>query len=141
MTGEFAIAVHALVYLNHKATTQSSEELARNVCTNPARIRKIMGKLKKSGFVIAKEGLCGGYCTITNVTTITLRQIIESLAIDPISLSRKPSTEEQRCFIASGMSNVMTSLYDDLNNECLKKLEQFTIADIQHKVFCPSDSA
>ncbi len=51
MTSEFTIAVHALVYLNHKAQLLSSEALAKNICTNPARVRKIMTKLKKAGFV------------------------------------------------------------------------------------------
>lgn len=49
MTSEFAIAVHALVYLNHKGETVSSEALAENICTNPARVRKVMAKLKKAG--------------------------------------------------------------------------------------------
>ena len=31
MTSEFAIAVHALVYLNHKQETLASEELAKNI--------------------------------------------------------------------------------------------------------------
>ena len=47
MTSEFSVAVHALVFLNHKGTTYSSEGLAENICTNPARIRKVMAKLKK----------------------------------------------------------------------------------------------
>ena len=35
MNSSFSIAVHALVYLNHMERVLSSEELARNVCTNP----------------------------------------------------------------------------------------------------------
>ena len=44
MTSEFTIAVHALVFLNHKGETLDSETLAENVCTNPVRIRKVMAK-------------------------------------------------------------------------------------------------
>ena len=47
MTSDYCVAVHALVYLNHKAKVLSSEELAENICTNPARVRKVMAKLKK----------------------------------------------------------------------------------------------
>ena len=54
MTSEFAIAVHALVYLNHKQETLASVELAKNVCTNPARIRKVMAKLKKKNAISCK---------------------------------------------------------------------------------------
>ena len=51
MTSEFAIAVHALVFLEHKGIVISSEELAKNVCTNPARIRKVMAKLKRADLI------------------------------------------------------------------------------------------
>ena len=61
MTSEFTIAVHALVFLNHKAQVYSSEGLADNVCTNAARIRKVMAKLKKADLVKTKEGVDGGY--------------------------------------------------------------------------------
>ena len=47
MTSEFAIAVHALVFLDRSNATIASEELADNVCTNPVCIRRVMGKLKK----------------------------------------------------------------------------------------------
>lgn len=46
MTSEFAIAVHALVFLDRSNATIASEELADNVCTNPVCIRRVMGKLK-----------------------------------------------------------------------------------------------
>ena len=59
MTSEFAIAVHALVYLNHKGETVSSEALAENICTNPARVRKVMAKLKKAGLVATRRGSTG----------------------------------------------------------------------------------
>ena len=49
MKSDFIVAVHALVYLTHLGTLVSSDELARNICTNPVRVRKIMGKLKKLG--------------------------------------------------------------------------------------------
>ena len=55
------MAVHALVYLYHRGTTVSSEVLAKNICTNPARVRKVMAQLKKAGFVETKEGTAGGY--------------------------------------------------------------------------------
>jgi DNA-binding IscR family transcriptional regulator len=61
MTGEFAAAVHALVVLNHKNTTVSSEALSKNVCTHPARLRRVLAKLKKTGLVESREGTEGGY--------------------------------------------------------------------------------
>ena len=73
MTSEFTIAVHALVFLNHKKESKSSEELAKNVCTHPARIRKVMARLKKAGLVKTKEGIDGGYSFDLDPGCVTLR--------------------------------------------------------------------
>ena len=48
MTSEFGIAVHAMVFLHHKGDMVSSEVLAENICTNPARVRKVMAQLKRA---------------------------------------------------------------------------------------------
>ena len=61
MNSDFIVAVHALVYLNHKADIVSSEALAKNICTNAARVRKVMAPLKRAGFVTTREGTVGGY--------------------------------------------------------------------------------
>ena len=42
MTSEFAVAVHALVFLYHKADTIPSEEIAKNTCTHAARILSLI---------------------------------------------------------------------------------------------------
>ena len=47
MNSDFIVAVHALVYLNHKADIVSSEALAKNICTNAARVRKVMAPLTR----------------------------------------------------------------------------------------------
>ena len=51
MTAEFIVAIHAIEFLNHKKAAFSSEEIAQNVCTNPARVRKVLLKLKAAGLV------------------------------------------------------------------------------------------
>ena len=56
MTSEFSVAVHALVFLNHKGGYLPSELLADNICTNPARVRKIMAQLKKAGLPETRHG-------------------------------------------------------------------------------------
>lgn len=43
MKSDFIVAVHALVYLSHRGCLASSEELAENICTNPARSGKSWG--------------------------------------------------------------------------------------------------
>ena len=43
MTAEFSLAVHGLVYLyHHTGQTISSDALAQNICTNPARVSQFL---------------------------------------------------------------------------------------------------
>ena len=56
MDGSFNLAVHALVCLSHSGRSLSSEALAENICTNPARVRRVMAGLKRAGMVETREG-------------------------------------------------------------------------------------
>ena len=85
MNSEFCIAVHGLVFLKLKKQCLSSEALAENICTNPARVRKVMAKLKKAGLVSTKEGSEGGYSLAKNAQQITLKQISAALQIEFVS--------------------------------------------------------
>lgn len=134
MTSEFAVAVHSVVYLNQRQITTSSEELACNVCTNPARIRKVMSKLKKAGIIETKEGLEGGYHLVKEPSDINLKQICDALDVSFVSSSWKSGDENLPCMVASGMSGVMDEMYAELNELCRSRMEQITIKDIQEQL-------
>lgn len=135
MTGEFAIAVHALVYLNHMGEIVSSDSLAENVCTNPARVRKVMAKIKKAGLLTTKEGVEGGYFFDKDPEKINLRLICEALEIQVVNAAWKSGNTNMDCMIASGMSAVMDDIYGELDRNCKLNLEKITIYDIDKKIF------
>lgn len=135
MTSEFTIAVHALVYLNYKSTTLSSDELAENICTNSARIRKIMSKLKKAGLIETKEGIHGGYSLKLNPSSITLKQISEAININIVSSLWQTGNSNINCVISSNMAGVMNDIYSNLDNICKIELEGITINDINKQIF------
>ena len=112
MTSEFAIAVHALVYLNHRQQTVSSEALAST-----------------------KEGLEGGYHFEKDSSCVNLRQVCDALEVDFVSASWKSGDKEMDCMIASGMAAIMDEIYADLDELCRKRLESITIASIEAKIF------
>lgn len=136
MTGEYTIAVHVLVFLNHhKGETFSSDALADNVCTNPARIRKVMARLKTAGLVGTKEGAIGGYHFTENAEKITLLMVLEALDQTVVSVSWKSGDPDKACLIASGMADIMDEIYLALDVRCREELAQMTIADIDRKIF------
>ena len=134
MTSEFATAVHAMVLLYHKKTTLSSEALSKNVCTHPARIRKVMSRLGKAGLVSTKEGIDGGYFFGGDRDDVTLRQICDALDVRLVSSSWRSGSMDLNCMISSGMADVMDGIYAGLDEECRKQLEHITIGDIERKL-------
>ena len=135
MNGEFCVAVHALVYLNHKAHSLSSEELAGNICTNPARVRKVMAKLKKAGLIVTKEGVDGGYLFTLDPAEVTLERVSDALDVRFVSSSWRSGDSDMQCLIASGMADVMDDIFGGLDALCRQRLQNITIFDIDQKIF------
>ena len=135
MTSDFCVAVHALVYLNHKAKVLSSDELAENICTNPARVRKGMSKLKKAGLLKTREGSEGGYLFTADAREVTLASIANVLDIRFVDTAWKSGDTDMKCLVASGMAGLMDEIFYDLNGQGRKRLEHVTIDTLDQKIF------
>lgn len=135
MTSAFSVAVHALVYLNHRAISLSSEVLSENICTNPARVRRVLSQLKKQGLVETKEGIDGGYRFVLPPEKVTLQQIAAALEAEFVGAAWRSGDTDMECLVASGMADIMDGIYADLNRLCCDHLKTITIADIDKKIF------
>lgn len=135
MTSDFSIAVHALVFLNHKAATQTSDQLAENICTHSVRVRKIMAKLKKSELICTREGADGGYLFCKTADEVSLYDVSRSLGEEFVSSSWRSGDEEMHCPIASSMADIMGGIYLEMDNQCKEYLEKITIADLDKQIF------
>lgn len=141
MNSDFIVAVHALVYLNHKADIVSSEALAENICTNAARVRKVMAPLKRAGFVTTREGNVGGYRFAGDAETLNLRMVADALDIRFVQSSWHSGDMDMDCLVASGMAGIMDDIFGDLDGRCRERLEQIAVADIDRRIFGPDGVA
>lgn len=135
MNAEFPLAVHALVYLRHTGKVVSSGRLAENICTNPARVRKVMAALCRAGLAESARGKGSGYLSAPGSGEITLRGVLEALDEAPISMNWRSGDMDRECLLSSGMGAVMDGLYAGLNETCLRQLEAVTIASIERQIF------
>ena len=132
MNGIFCIAVHALIYLDKRGCMLSSEELAANICTNPARVRKVMAKLKKAGLVETKAGNEGGYHPLVSPKELTLDRIADALEVRFVEPAwHSGGNADCECMVASGMAGVMDHLFDDLDRRCRDRLAQLHLSDLE----------
>ena len=135
MNSDFIVAVHALVYLNHRADIVSSEMLAENICTNAARVRKVLAPLKRAGLVATREGNVGGYRFVGEAGATSLRAIADALGVRFVQSSWHSGHEDMDCLIACGMAHIMDDIFADMDARCRERLDQITIADIDALIF------
>lgn len=135
MTAEFIVAAHALVFLNHKQAVLSSEVIAENVCTNPARVRKVLSKLKKAQLIETKSGAEGGYAFVKNPEQVTLRDVFDAVGGAVLEVKWRSGDPEMDCQVAAGMAPVMDDIFASVNTACKEALAKTTIAEIDHRLF------
>jgi Rrf2 family protein len=135
VNSEFTVAVHSLVFLaNLPDHMASSEVIAKNVSTNPARIRKIMSCLRKNGFVKTKEGIGGGYILNGDPQKITLAQIYRAVSCGTIKPHWCTGDPEETCLISSNIQAVMDEIFNEAEVYLEKYLDQVTIDSVLKKI-------
>lgn len=134
MDSSFSVAVHALVYLYRRDCLVSSEVLAENICTNPARVRKVLASLRRAGLVDSREGNVGGYRFSGDPDQVTLEQVARALGARFVDAAWHSGGSDRDCLVASGMADVMDGLYGELDQLCLARLRTVTVGDIDRKV-------
>lgn len=135
MNSEFAIAVHALVCLSRADAPLSSEQLAGNICTNPARVRKVVARLRRAGLVATKEGAEGGCRFTRDAERVTLLEVLDAVETRVVCATWRSGSADLPCLIAAGMADVMDELYGSLDEACRNELSRVTVADLVRKIF------
>ncbi|ULL13699.1 Rrf2 family transcriptional regulator [Paenibacillus sp. H1-7] len=131
MNSEFTIAVHSLVLLayrpDHMAT---SDMIAHNVCTHPARVRKVMALLRKHGYVAAKEGTGGGFLLHCEPAEVTLADMYRLTSLGSVKPGWCSGDVEQDCMIACNMATVMDHIFSGAEKQLIDYFGHWTIHDV-----------
>ena len=134
MDSSFSVAVHALVYLHRRDCLVSSEVLAENICTNPARVRKVMAALRRAGLVDSREGNVGGYRFSGDADRVTLEQVARALDTRFVEAAWRSGGSDRDCLVATGMADAMDGLYGELDQLCRARLGSITVGDMDRKI-------
>lgn len=134
MTSEFCVGLHALAFLNRHPWTVSSETLAENICTNPARVRRVMAGLKRAGFVETREGAEGGYRLCRSPEAVRLADVARALEVRFVGAAWRSGDPDMECLVAAGMADVMDGIYGELDALCYRRLEELTLDDLDRRL-------
>ncbi|MBM4762901.1 Rrf2 family transcriptional regulator [Bacillus sp. B15-48] len=135
MNSDFVIALHSLVLLaNLPDHMANSETIAENVCTNPARIRKVMSILRKNGYVKTKEGIGGGYILSCNPEKTTLSQVYLAISAGSLKPHWCTGDPDQTCIISSNTQYVMDNIFYEAEEYLQNYLKEITISSVLAKI-------
>jgi Rrf2 family protein len=138
VNSEFTIAVHSLVFLAHRTDNMAtSEQIACNVATHSARIRKVMGFLRKAGYVRTKEGIGGGFILDCDPEKVTLAEIYRLTSQGSLKPNWCSGDQSQSCMIASQMEKVMDAIFGDAEKQMEHYFEQHTIGSVLRQLIKP----
>jgi Rrf2 family protein len=131
MNSEFTIAVHSLVLLAyHPGKMASSDYIAENVSTHPARVRKIMGLLKKKGYVTSKEGVGGGFILNIDPEQVTLGEIDRLTSVGTLQPNWCSGDTKMPCVVASNIEEVMAKVFYDAEQHLTNYFDRLTISKV-----------
>lgn len=135
MNSEFTIAVHCLVLLfHHPKQMATSDFIATNVNTHPARVRKVMAGLRKSGYLTTKEGTGGGYLLNCNIKQVNLRELYRMTSKGSLKPSWSSGDTQDTCPVAANIEDVMDHVYSQAEQKLEAFLETVTIDDIYEQI-------
>lgn len=135
MNSDFIIAMHSLVLLANKPDHMAnSETIAENVCTNPARIRKVMSILRKNGYVKTKEGIGGGYLLSCDPEKTSLSQLYLAISSGSLKPNWCTGDPKQECVISSNTQSVMDEIFIEAEQHMQSYLSQITISGVLERI-------
>ena len=133
MTSRFTIAVHILSLLDlNKGESKTSEELALSVNTNPVVIRKILGALKKAGFIQIQMGQGGGASLSLESDKITLKDIYQVFEEKLFVLH--PNKPNAKCIFGQNIQPILSEVFSETEQVLVNELSHKTIYQISSEI-------
>lgn len=126
-------AVHILSYIEiFQDTDLSSGSIAKSVNTNPVRVRKFMGDLRKSNLIETQNGKADPKLT-KRVADISLYEIYKSVDKDS-TLFHTDKNTEPNCPIGSNIQTVLEDAYGYLQQTVEEKMKTIFLSEITNSL-------
>jgi len=130
----FTVALHILTLLaSEPGKALTSEYIAGSVNTNPVVVRRLMGALRKIGWVSSQPGNGGGWELTANPDKLTLADVRRAVNEgSPFSMHNQPPNPA--CPIGKNIQGALESLYDGAERAMEEELSRTTITSLLSSV-------
>jgi Rrf2 family protein len=133
-SSRFAVAVHVLALLAMDGEQLiTSEYIAGSVNTNPVVIRRILGRLREAGLVIAQSGVGGGASLVRRPERITLLDVYQAVEAGDV-FSFHPRSPNPHCVCGRHIQAVLGKVFSKAEAAMEKVLAEVTVAQIMQEI-------
>ena len=130
----FTVTLHILTLLASKpGEALTSDYIAGSVNTNPVFVRRLMGRLRKKGWVSSQPGNGGGWELTADPDKVTLAEVRRALNEgSPFSMHNQ--APNPACVIGKNIQGALGSLYARAERAMEDDLSRTTIASLLSSV-------
>lgn len=130
----FTIALHILTLMaSNRGEAITSEYIAGSVNTNPVVVRRLLGMLRRNGFVTSQPGIGGGWQLIRDADSITLLEVRRAVNEgSPFSLHSQPPNPA--CPVGRNIQAALVGVYSDAERAMEAELAQTTVRALLRSV-------
>ena len=129
MNSDFTLAIHSLTFLALQPDRMStSDAISESAGVHPVRIRKVLGLLKKHGFIQSKEGTGGGFIFALDLSEVNLWDIYK--ATSEGALQPKCPESNEQCIVGANMQKVLFKIFLDAEEHLGVYLKDYTIKKV-----------
>jgi Rrf2 family protein len=134
INSRFTVAVHLLTLLGVARETEptspvTSEFAAESVHTNPVVVRRILGSLRRAGFVRSQPGPSGGWQLDRQPASISLRDVYRAVEDEQLfSMHRQPPSTA--CPVGRNIQSALQGYFQEAEQAMESALGARSIADV-----------
>ncbi|AOY93530.1 transcriptional regulator [Cupriavidus sp. USMAA2-4] len=132
-SSRFAVAVHILTLLAQAGEPLPSSLIAGSVGTNPALIRRLIGRLAEAGMVTTVMGSTGGAALARPAAGITLLEVFRAVETSAL-ISPHHSAPNPACMVGREITGALKQVATRAQDAMDQALAGITIAGMLEEV-------
>ena len=121
--------LHVLIHMADHDDPLTSEQIAGMFQSNPALVRRVMGTLRKAGYVTSEKGHGGGWRLAAPLNRLTLFDIYQALG-EPALFAFGFANHKPECLVEQAVNETMASTLKQARAALLETFKTIRLSDI-----------
>jgi Rrf2 family protein len=119
--------LHVLLHMAEHRAPMTSDQLAKAMQTHPVVVRRILGGLRRAGFVHSEKGHGGGWTTARDLADITMRDVYVAIG-RPSLMAMGNRTEAPGCLVEQAVNAALDASFQEAEALLLARFGEVTLA-------------